>query len=347
VTTSRMAEGFSTLELKAAAEALEAGWFRPADTGHRRSPLDVQTPAGDPPPLTRQRPSSEPPAPDLVPWLRVLTGHLVVVWPAHPGAGATTLALAIAEAAAVRGPTRLLDTAGPSWSALVSASTTELGCASGWRRGRRRIPMVSADRLIIDRVDTPATTPDASPPPTVDARAAFTVLDIGWGRREIDGHPGWLNRLQHRDGTPVEPLGRAADEEPSTLTFAHLVVCRASAHALRQAEATLARLPSAATRVALIGAPRRVGDVILDAGPRLRSAWECDAVHPVPRFRDQLVLDSGALPRQLRRSGEQLLAALTAPHASAGSPRVAAPRDLPDEQPLGPRKGPTDPKENR
>jgi hypothetical protein len=187
--------------------------------------------------------------------------------------------------------------------------------------------MVSADRLIIDRVDTPATTPDASPPPTVDARAAFTVLDIGWGRREIDGHPGWLNRLQHRGSTPVEqPLGRAADEEPSTLTFAHLVVCRASPHALRQAEATLARLPSAATRVALIGAPRRVADVILDAGPRLRSAWECDAVrvHPVPRFRDQLVLDSRPLPRQLRRSREQLLAALTAPQASAGSPRVAA-----------------------
>jgi len=47
---------------------------------------------------------------------------------AHPGAGATTLALAVAEAAAVRDrDTHLIELADPWRSGLVAASDTEFG----------------------------------------------------------------------------------------------------------------------------------------------------------------------------------------------------------------------------
>ena len=86
--------GYSTRELQAAATALAAGQF--AENGMVRR---------------RRRAATWQPH---CPTVRVL--------PAHAGAGASTIALALADAAAQSAAVRLVDAATPDWSGLVGAS---------------------------------------------------------------------------------------------------------------------------------------------------------------------------------------------------------------------------------
>ena len=283
--------------------------------------------------------------------IRVLTGRVVVVWPAHPGAGSTTLALALAEAAALRVPARLVDTAAPTWSALVCAATTELAGSTGWRRGRRPTAArgAGAPSLTIDRVGLPALTPDEIPLPTADPRAEITVLDVGWGRREIEANPGWINLLQNDADLPARWGADTPPRRPDDPTLAHVVVCGLSPHALRQAEATLERLPPRATRVALVGAPRRGGDVLLDAGPLLRAARDRDAVRLVPRLPGRPVIGARPLPGRLLRFAERLLPELTgdAPNGAPAATGPPSPDTCPADQPPRPGGGPTERRESR
>ena len=85
----------------------------------------------------------------------------VVVVSAAGGVGASTVAVALAEAA---GDAVLVDGAGSSESGLIAAGRTELGSANGWVRSAR-------GPVLIVRSTAPA-----SPPPTSDG---LTVIDLG------------------------------------------------------------------------------------------------------------------------------------------------------------------------
>jgi hypothetical protein len=99
--------------------------------------------------------------------------EVVTVLAAHGGAGASTVALAMAEALAADRPTRLLDVSEPLLSGLTCASSTELGPeGSGWLLGRR-------GDLQIDRRH-PGTTPgDVVPRPRPPQTGEVVVIDQG------------------------------------------------------------------------------------------------------------------------------------------------------------------------
>lgn len=116
----------------------------------------------------------------------------------HGGAGASTVAMGLADAAARRGTVVLVDPALPEVSGLACVATTELGVEQGWRYGQR------GDALTVERRDS-TTLAAARPHPD-----ALIVLDAGvqdLGRWELeartDGYrvlvaaysPGQLLRL--------------------------------------------------------------------------------------------------------------------------------------------------------
>ena len=129
---------------------------------------------------------------------------LVRVTAANSGAGASTVVLAIAEAAAATGATvRIIDAASPVWSGLAAASTVGLGTHAGWHRGRR------GTRIWIDTLTEPATCVGDVPEPWPALPPAHTptsqdtgkdpcpapdlvVLDLGWHPRELVDSTCWL-----------------------------------------------------------------------------------------------------------------------------------------------------------
>ena len=155
---------------------------------------------------------------------------LVRVTAANSGAGASTVVLAIAEAAAATGATvRIIDAASPLWSGLAAASTVGLGTHAGWRRGRR------GTRIWIDSLTEPATSvgdvpepwpalPTAQTPTSQDtgqdpcAAPDLVVLDVGWHPRELVDSTCWLTTTQcgprHRRRHPGAHLTEA-DRTPA------------------------------------------------------------------------------------------------------------------------------------
>jgi hypothetical protein len=92
---------------------------------------------------------------------------LAIVVGAHPGTGASTVALAIADAAAASGTTVLLaeDT---TWPGLSAATEADLGeCDTGWHVGRRGRVLIASRAATAD----PVRPPDAAP--------LRVVLDVG------------------------------------------------------------------------------------------------------------------------------------------------------------------------
>ena len=149
-----------------------------------------------------------------------LSGLVVMVVGCHGGAGASTVALSVAEALGEAGRSvRLLDCASPQRSGLLTAVDAELGVdGSGWRQGRRA-------RLPIDRVvDALASATDVPAPPEVPLGAAeVTVVDTGWGAVDVLAAESWL--------------AQAAE------SAAVVLVARATIPALRQLEQALATCP--------------------------------------------------------------------------------------------------------
>jgi hypothetical protein len=211
-----------------------------------------------------------------------LAAGWIAVLAAHAGAGASTVALAIGDAATADDrPVHLIDTAHPSRSGLVAAASEELGAdvTGAWRRGLRT--GVTIDRRAADRA------PAGWPMPPVGASHGLTVVDLGLA-------------------VPENLFRLAADRALS------VVVCRPTVPGVRLTEQLLGHLAHRPAAIAAIGPSRWPGEVTSSLGPRLRALRTAGLVVPVPTDRRLQVtgLISSPLPKSVRSAGRQLLGLL-------------------------------------
>jgi hypothetical protein len=289
-------EMLSVAEIQLALRELRAQHCAPdANTGHPHAPdgrygakapeADTVTAAGDDDPKPGRLASG---------WIAVAS--------AHAGAGASCVALLLADALAQAGrPTRLIEVATPARAGLAGAADTELGLdESGcWRMGRR-----GAALLCRRTGDEP---PQAWPGRN---RRAKTVVDVGL--------------------PSLDNAARLAQDAPLLV-----LVCRASVPGVRATEHLLDQLSYPNTDrlvVAAIGAKRWPGQVAAATGRRLGELRAAGRVVRVPTDR-RLELAGptcGPLPRQLLAAGRQLLDRIG--HAEHGGDQTgtAGPSDWKD-----------------
>ena len=163
MTTALARPAVSTDELKRAWLAVQAGQFR---CGSRR--------CGTSPGGARSRPEGEwEPAEPVLP-----------VVGCHGGAGATTVAVAMATAS---GAARVIECATATASGLAAAATAELGHTSdGWSQGRR-------DQVLLERSTAKVTGPEDVPLPAAPTRpVALSVLDLSWELGQLLAGSSWL-----------------------------------------------------------------------------------------------------------------------------------------------------------
>lgn len=220
-------------------------------------------------------------------------GAIVVVLGAHGGAGASTTALAIAEALAARVPgTRLVDCADPPRSDSAAATTIELGIApTGWRTGRRMLPR---SELSIDRLARR----DPRPPggsPVLPRTEGVLVMDVGRTAWELLPTAEWEEFI---------PAG-------STL----VLVCRTAAPGIRSAERVLAEIDQTGSGrpvwVAMVGSGQRSRAVEAAMGSQLRAVRRDGRTVSVPFSRRLAVrgVTNEPLPKAVA-AGANALAAL-------------------------------------
>lgn len=216
----------------------------------------------------------------------------LLVVAAHPGAGATTVAVALADALAVTdagGDVELIDAAPSETSGLIGVAQHEVVGPNGeWRAGRRgtvtvRRPTVSPRSL----GDLPqlALTPDAR-----------AVIDAGSTIHALDMDPATMLR-----------------------DFDVLLVCRATIPGVRLAEVALkllTRLPF----LAAVGARHWPSVVRASLGPILAEAVDEGRAVLIPTDRDLEVRGVGAdpLPRAVVAAAARL-AELVWPDTVTGS----------------------------
>lgn len=293
---------YSTRELRAAAAALAAGKFatpaaRPstpetAEDQDPRATLEV-TAATEGERDRASRGDGSTASPGATSAVSTGAGPLVRVRAANAGAGASTIALALADVAdAVGIRTRVLDAAAPAWSGLLGATVTELGAAEGWRRGRR------GDGVLIDRVEEPVRMPGEVPSPRSVDGVDLTVLDAGWSMRELaaSGAGSWV---------------------ATTPARAEVLVTRPHGLALSQTEAALADLEDQLARdgvvVVVVGAARWSDREFASAGRLLRVARQQEAVLFAPLLPAKALpgLGPDPLPKQLTSPSVRLLERIT------------------------------------
>jgi hypothetical protein len=299
---------YSTRELQAAAAALAAGRFSTAtartETPSAIADLDARsvTDSLDSSSAATTDGAGDRYESDTVVGTRrpiaastVSTGSapLVRVRAGNAGAGASTIALALADVADVAGiRTRVLDAAAPAWSGLLGATVTELGAAEGWRRGRR------GDRVLIDRVEQSVRVPAEVPSPRSGDGVDLTVLDAGWSLRELAAaHSGaWV---------------------ATTSADAEVLVTRPNGLALSQSEAALADLEDQLSAdqvvVVVVGAGRWSDREFATAGRLLRTAHRQEAVLFAPLLPAKALprLGPDPLPKQLTNPSQRLLERIT------------------------------------
>ena len=228
-------------------------------------------------------------------WTRAgVGGRVVLVVAGHAGAGASTVALALAEGLAEGRRVQLVDYSEPARSGLSAAPTIELGTDSaGWRCGRRgRLDLV---RLAQHPAD------GALPPlPETDADATV-VVDTGWST-----------------------TGALLYSPRSLVGCALVVVTRVTVPAVRQTEHVLAAVGGEAA-VAAVGPARWPRLVEASCGPRLREARSTGQVVPVPfdRRLQTAGLTGDRLPKPVAAAG-RALAALVMPATPPRHRRRAA-----------------------
>lgn len=217
----------------------------------------------------------------------------------HPQAGASTLAVAIATAAA---PARVLECASASATGLAMAATAELGSSpGGWRLGRRgHVGLARAGEIL----DAPTKVPLPELP--VD-RIGLSVLDVGWELGQVMATPTWV---------------RATVTEASHV----IVATTATAPGLRRLEIALDILAPADPVVAVLGAPLRRWPRPLQRslGPKATQARDAGRLHAIPHDRSlaERGLTGEPIPTAVFRAAEALLEQL-APglHPTEGTPQ--------------------------
>ncbi len=297
---------YSTRELQAAAAALAAGRF---STGTSRIETSAVTGDEDTHPIRdfiespigggATKGGDDGTAGVTVEAPRLVAGStglapLVRVRAANAGAGASTIALALADVADVAGiRTRVLDAAAPAWSGLLGATVTELGAAEGWRRGRR------GAGVLIDRVEESVQVPAEVPSPRSVDGVDLTVLDSGWSMREL---------ATSQTGAWVA----------TTSAHVEVLVTRPNGLALSQTEAALAdlkeQLAADQVVVVVVGASRWSDREFATAGRLLRTAQQQEAVLFAPLLPAKALpcLGPEPLPKQLTSPSQRLLERITA-----------------------------------
>jgi hypothetical protein len=200
-----------------------------------------------------------------------ISPRVVGVVAAHAGAGASTVALAIADVATGRGPVHLVEWCHPRMSGLASVTTRELGISDdgAWRRGSRGDAVL--DRRAGDA--RPASWPDPA------ETAWLTLADLGH-----------LIANDLRAGLPL------------------VVVCRATVPGVRHAEHLLRDVESPVA-IAAVGPSRWPGSVLATAGPCLRAYRETGRLVAVPvdRKLESTGLTAAPLTKSVLAAGRELL----------------------------------------
>ncbi len=239
------------------------------------------------------------------------SGHLcVVVRAAHGGAGASTVALAVADATTATGRrTHLVEFVAPARSGLLGVATAELGVdpSGRWRHGSRGNVTVSR--------------------PT--GRTAAGTTDVGAGGVGAATWPATVHRSVDSGGVTIFDAGLARGDGPLATTsglrlaapgggdelggLVTLVVFRVTVPGVRHAEFLLAGLTGAVV-LAAVGPARWPGEVRSSTGPLLAGYRGSGLLITVPLDRRLEVsgLDTGPLPKQVAAAGRDLLALLDA-----------------------------------
>lgn len=244
---------------------------------------------------------------------------------AHAGAGASTLALAVADAlTAADRPVHLVSCHEPAACGLLFAPTRELGVdASGtWRTGRRGL-LMTISRAVASPADGGASWP-----------ASTTGTSDGTGTSD-----------SVQQALTVVDVERAAAPQTLRTADAVLIACRADAAGLGSAEQLLEALldpssqpPSSCAEVACarpvlliaLGAGRWPGAISVHAGPLTRQLKADSRLLAMPTDTHLAAygLSGQPLPRRVQRVGTAAARLIDATHRPA-------PTDLPTpgEQP--------------
>ncbi len=233
----------------------------------------------------------------------------VAVVGAHGGAGASTVAVATADAAAATGRrVHLISCAAPQVCGLVAVPDVELGIddSGAWRRGRR------GGRIVVDR-----------------SSGSFRET-ASWPE------PPFQPELTIVDACNLSSVFTAA---AGAAPRAVLLVCRATVPGLQQAERTLSDLRATSLPVVLaaIGPRRTPGSVDSAMGPllrELRRRGDRDVTVPVDRRLALTGPSAGPLPRPVAAAGRALLRHLDAlEHQELPTPSRPAPGDVLTKEP--------------
>ncbi len=274
-----------------AARQAQAG---PAQDVHARAPIPPAVPPWTAPgigPVSEQRPMDRP---GIVVPRSVLAGPLMVaVVAVHHGAGASTVALTLADAAAAAGMrTRLVDLCRPEVSGLAAAADTELGVSADlrWQRGRRGM-----GQLVVDR-----------------------------DRGEADGQrpAGVYGELAGQLGDELVVVD-GASEAAAAAGVGVVLVARATYPGLARLEAAINGWGAAVCAAAVVGTSRWGGQLASVAGPATGLARQAGRLALVPPDR-QLELEGPSarpLPGKVLAAGRELFAAVigAAPVAAGGT----------------------------
>jgi hypothetical protein len=224
-------------------------------------------------------------------------GDVVLVVAAHAGAGASTVALAVAEGLAESRRVQLIDYAEPVRSGLTAASTIELGAdGAEWRRGRR-------SRLDVFRLARRPGGGELPPPPETDDTDRLLMVDAGWSLTTA-----------------------LLDSPASSIRDARVVVVtRVTVPAVRQTEHVLAVLHGEPV-VAAVGRARWPPAVEASCGARLRELRSRGRVVwvPVDRRLETAGLTGDRLPKPVAAAGRSLTALLVPAEEPQPRPRRRA-----------------------
>lgn len=274
--------------------SLEA--MRAAVTAIRAGVFDCPLPAGEAGPHVARSLAGWPWPPPGEPAVVILAGHA--------GAGASTVALAVAEALSGARPVQLVECTPPHRSGLVAASSVELGVDDvGWRRGRR------------GSVEIVRPAAERSPLHLPERRTA---------RQDHRGDP----LLILDGGTVTDPLVLSIRTWATDGPIGLVVVTRPTVPGLRQTQHVLASFGSPAT-VVVVGPRRWPRAVAASCGPAVREARETHRLVTVPLDRrlETTGLTPDPLPRPVAAAGRAIAGLLSldqladpAPSTSPGTP---------------------------